>query len=90
MVPDADTRLWIACKHSSSETMSSRWSRLTPPHVCTLLSQELQAPGNSEARNISSLTFFKTTWHVEAAGHLDYFAQAVWRHFMFLFHIFYV
>ncbi len=39
---------------------------------------------NSEAKNMVSLMFFKTTWHVEASGHLDYFGQAVWVHFMVL------
>ncbi len=47
-----------------------------------LSSQELQATLNSEAKNIASVTFFKTAWHVEASGHLDYFRPAVQMHFM--------
>ncbi len=46
-----------------------------------LPSQELQAPVSNEAKNMASVTFFKTTRHVEASGHLDYFRQSVWRHF---------
>ncbi len=30
---------------------------------------------NGEASNMTLLTFFKTTWHAEASGHLDYFEQ---------------
>ncbi len=37
---------------------------------------------------MASVTFFKTTWHVESSGHLDYFGQEVWRHFMILLCIF--
>ncbi len=32
---------------------------------------------NSEAKNKTSVTFFKTIWHVEASGHLNYFRQAL-------------
>ncbi len=34
-----------------------------------------------------SLTF-KSTWHVDTSGHLDYFGRAVWRRFMNLLQIF--
>ncbi len=37
---------------------------------------------NSKAKNMVDV---KTTWHVEASGHLDYFGRAVWKHFMVLF-----
>ncbi len=33
--------------------------------------------------------FSKTTWHIEASGHLDYFGRAVWRHCMVLLCIFF-
>ncbi len=49
-----------------------------------LLSQELQVIVNSGTENTASVTFFKTTWHVEASGHLLYFGRAVWIHFMVL------
>ncbi len=53
--------------------------------VCSwtwLPSQELQATVNSETKNMASVTFFKTAWHVEASGLLDYFRQVAWMHFM--------
>ncbi len=28
---------------------------------------------NSEDKNTASVMLFKTTWHVEVSGHLDYF-----------------
>ncbi len=46
--------------------------------------QELHATVNSEAKNMSSATFLKTTWHDNIVGHLDYFRSVVWRHFMVL------
>ncbi len=56
-----------------------------------LLSDVLtQTRVNSEAKNMPSVMFFKTTWHVEALGHFDYFRWAVWRHFMVLLYVFYV
>ncbi len=36
------------------------------------------------------VTFFKTTWHVEASGHLDFFRRAVWRHLIILSYLFFV
>ncbi len=37
---------------------------------------------NSEAKNMTSVMFFKSTRQVKASGHLDYFRRAVWRHFI--------
>ncbi len=44
--------------------------------------QELQATVNSEARNMTSVTCLKTTWHVKASGHLDCIEQRELSHFM--------
>ncbi len=55
--------------------------------VCMWLwppSQELQVTVNSVAKNMTSMTFFKTTWHVEVSGYLGYLRWAVWRHFIII------
>ncbi len=79
--------LWL--KHLWSSRSASSCSASSRRCVCACMwtqlpSQELQAAANSEAKKMPSMTFFKTIWHVEFLGHLDYFRQAARRHFMVL------
>ncbi len=88
----AGTRLQVAGKHRSADTVSSHWSHLAPPcelqTVCEahtqLPYQRLQATESSEVKNMLSVTFVKTTWHVRTSGDLEYFRQALCRHFTVL------
>ncbi len=49
-------------------------------HVCSVFAYVNEAPilesttVNNKAKNMESVTFFKTTWHARALGHLDCFA----------------
>ncbi len=44
----------------------TRWAACKHRCVSTM------ARVSSEAKNMASETFFKTTWHVEASGNFDY------------------
>ncbi len=77
LLPAADTRLALQLIQQILRTLVGLASRLTP-HQCTwtqLPSQELQATVNSEAKNMTSVTFLKITWHAEASGHYPFNVQ---------------
>ncbi len=43
----------------------------------------LNATVNNEAKNMASVMFYKTDWHVKAYGN-NHYGRAVWSRFLFL------
>ncbi len=81
-----------SCTHLCAHSV---WAKLSLHELWTTCARracgsyrEIQATVNREAKNMASVRFFKTTWHVETFGHLDFFGWAVRKNFLDLLCIF--
>ncbi len=78
----------VQCQQQTLRLVPHRPAARAPDGVCAQVHVNVvpfsRATGHSEqwAKIITSVTFFRTTRNVETSGHLNYFARALWRHFM--------
>ncbi len=85
------------CERRSAVTFSFCWSHLRPhmslrrlQHAFTWtrhLLQELQVTVNSKAKNMASVTFFRTTWPVKDSGNItsdEQYGGILWICYVFL------